>query len=96
MDEALAETTVDVCGRPSLFFGAEFPQKWAGEFDLALIKEFLSALTGKARISLHAEVRRGNNGHHMAECLFKALGKTLKQAYTPDEGVQSTKGTLIA
>ena len=96
MDEAMAETTVDVCGRPTLFYSARFPQNWAGDFDLALIKEFLTALTGKAKFSLHAEVRRGENSHHMAECLFKALGKTIKQAYTKDEGIPSTKGTLLA
>ena len=94
MDEALAEITVDVCGRPTLYYCANYPQNWAGEFDLALIHEFLTALMSKARISLHAEVRRGENGHHMAEALFKALGKTIKQAYSRNGGIPSTKGTL--
>jgi imidazoleglycerol-phosphate dehydratase len=95
MDEALAEVTVDVCGRPTLSFSAEFPQQWVGDFDCALVKEFLAALTSRARMSLHAEIRRGDNSHHMAESLFKALGKSLKQAYTPDSEILSTKGTVL-
>lgn len=94
MDEALAEVTIDVCGRPTLVLQAPFPQQWAGDFDLSLIREFLGGLAAQARIALHAETRRGANGHHMAEALFKALGKALQQAYGPAGGGMSSKGRI--
>ncbi len=95
MDEALAEVAVDVCGRPTLVYRADYPQPRAGAFDLALLREFLLGLAARAGVSLHALVRSGENAHHMAEALFKALGRALRQAYAPAEGgeVPSTKGT---
>lgn len=96
MDEALSEVSVDVCGRPACVYRAEFPQPLVGAFDTSLIREFLLALTQRAKISLHAAVREGANSHHMAECLFKALGKALAAAFVPapERGSISTKGTI--
>ena len=94
MDEALAEAVIDVCGRPTLVWQAEFPQPRAGEFDLFLLREFLLGLTSQAHISLHLLARGGENAHHMAEAAFKALGRALRQAYTPSEGAMSTKGRI--
>jgi imidazoleglycerol-phosphate dehydratase len=97
MDEALAEVTIDICGRPTCVYVAEYPQPLAGTFDLSLIREFMTALSQKGKMALHAEIRRGENGHHMAEALFKALGKALKQAFAPmgkDATAMSTKGTI--
>ena len=74
------------CGR--------LPQGWAGNFDLSLLREFLGGLSSQARISLHAETRAGQNSHHMAEALFKALGKALQQAYAPAEAAMSSKGRI--
>jgi imidazoleglycerol-phosphate dehydratase len=94
MDEALSEVTIDVCGRPTLVLNAGFPQGFAGTFDLALLREFFSGLSSQARISLHVDIRRGENSHHMAESSFKALGRALKQAYAPAESGMSTKGRI--
>ncbi len=96
MDEALAEATVDVCGRPTLSWLASFPQPRAGTFDLSLLREFLGGLASEARISLHLEVRRGENSHHMAEASFKALGRALHAAYLPagTGSGMSTKGRI--
>jgi imidazoleglycerol-phosphate dehydratase len=94
MDEALSEIAIDVCGRPTLVYEAEYPQTLVGNFDLCLLREFLMGLSDRAKISLHADVRRGINSHHMAESLFKALGRALKEAYTLTEWESmSTKGT---
>jgi imidazoleglycerol-phosphate dehydratase len=94
MDEALAEVAIDVCGRPTLALAAPFPRQWAGDFDLSLVREFLGGLASQARIALHAETRRGENGHHMAEALFKALGKALAQAYAAAGRDMSSKGRI--
>ncbi|HEC61273.1 MAG TPA: imidazoleglycerol-phosphate dehydratase HisB [bacterium] len=96
MDDALAEITLDVSGRPYFVFLGEFPQERSGGFELVLVREFLNALANRARINLHAELRYGNNSHHLSEALFKALGRVLRQAYerTDPEQSMSTKGTI--
>ncbi|MGA2642047.1 MAG: imidazoleglycerol-phosphate dehydratase HisB [Spirochaetia bacterium] len=94
MDEALSEVTIDVCGRPTLSLHASFPQAFVGTFDMSLLREFLAGLSSQARISLHVDLRRGENSHHMAESAFKALGKALKQAYSPDGRDMSSKGRI--
>lgn len=94
MDEALAEVTVDVCGRPTLFWHASFPQPGAGTFDLSLLREFFAGLAAQARISLHVEIRRGENSHHMAEAAFKAAGRALRDAYAASPHSMSSKGSI--
>jgi imidazoleglycerol-phosphate dehydratase len=94
MDEALAEVTIDVCGRPTLSLQASFPQPLAGAFDLSLLREFFAALASQARISLHVEVRRGQNSHHMAEASFKALGRALREAFAASGQEMSSKGRI--
>ncbi len=94
MDESLCEVSLDVCGRSTRVFSGEFPQARIGSFEVALVREFLSGLAGRARLALHAALRYGANSHHLAEALFKALGLALGQAYAPAEGPMSTKGTI--
>lgn len=96
MDEALSEITLDVCGRPSLVYNADYPQEYSGQFQMALLKEFFAALSNAAGMAIHAECRYGENSHHMAESLFKALGKAIKSSFTPTNSkiVMSTKGKL--
>ncbi len=98
MDDALSEVTVDVSGRSYLAFEPSFPQSRVGSFDVALLREFFVAVVTHAKITLHARLIHGANSHHMAESLFKALGRALKQAYAPvhSEGApgMSTKGAV--
>ena len=97
MDDALSEVTIDVCGRPYLHYNVSFPQGFVGTFDISLLKEFFAGFVARAKINLHIQVRYGENSHHMAESLFKAFGKALKQAYTKKNNIKdgmSTKGTI--
>lgn len=96
MDDSLSEVTIDVCGRPYLVYQADFPQARSGSFDMALLKEFLTGLASAAGMNLHAQCRYGENSHHMAESLFKAMGKAIAQAFAPAESSSplSTKGVL--
>jgi imidazoleglycerol-phosphate dehydratase len=97
MDEAVSEVSIDVSGRPFIRFDARFPQTYAGQFPVYLVAEFLTALSNRAKITLHAHCRYGENSHHMAESLFKALGKAVAQAYRAVEtgtGERSTKGVI--
>ena len=97
MDEALARVSVDLSGRPALVFNAAFrPEEGKiGSFDVQLVEEFFRALVNHGRFNCHVEVPHGANNHHIAEAIFKALGRALRQAVAiTGEDVPSTKGVL--
>jgi len=97
MDEALADVSLDVSGRPFLVFEVAFPTEKTGEFDASLTEEFFRALATNAGLTLHVRVPYGRNTHHIAEAIFKALARALRDAVAIDPRVRdvpSTKGTL--
>jgi len=97
MDEARALCAIDISGRPLLVFEADLPRGGTGGMDHELVDEFFRAVASTAKLTLHVEVQRGTNAHHMIEAAFKAFARALRQAVAidPDEdGVPSTKGTL--
>jgi imidazoleglycerol-phosphate dehydratase len=97
MDEARAACAVDVSGRPYLAFTGEFPAERVAKFDTDLAEEFLRAVAGAAKLTLHLQVEAGTNAHHMVEASFKAFARALRQAVAIDpdvQGVPSTKGLL--
>ncbi|WP_298138744.1 imidazoleglycerol-phosphate dehydratase HisB [Acidiferrobacter sp.] len=98
LDEALSRVVVDLSGRPGLFYRATFARARIHDFDVDLIEEFLRGFVNHARITVHVDVLAGHNAHHVAETLFKALGRALRMALTSDARatlqVPSTKGSL--
>jgi imidazoleglycerol-phosphate dehydratase len=97
MDEALAQVTVDISNRPYLHFDAPIKDQKVGTFDTALTKEFLRALALHGGLTLHVKVEHGDNTHHIIEAVFKALGRALGQAVSPEprsRGPLSSKGSL--
>ena len=100
MDEVLARVTIDLSGRFALVF-PESPEPFTspaakiGTFDTQLVREFLHALAQAGRFNLHVEVPNTGNDHHVAEAVFKALGRALHVAtrITRDD-LPSTKGSL--
>ncbi len=97
MDEALALVAVDLSGRSFLAYEVPWAQPAIGRFDAQLIEEFLHALALNAHVTLHVRLLAGRNGHHIAEAIFKALGRALAQAVALDprrSGVPSSKGVL--
>ncbi|TWT87716.1 Imidazoleglycerol-phosphate dehydratase [Pseudobythopirellula maris] len=97
MDETLATVAIDLSGRHYLVFGAEFPSDKIGAFDTELVEEFWRAFSANALCNLHVVLHHGHNCHHIAEAIFKAAGRALRQAAETDPrspGVPSTKGSL--
>ena len=97
MDESLAQVAVDLSGRPAFVFNVTFPSGTIGQFPVELVEEFLKALATSGRMNLHVTVPYGTNNHHVAEAIFKALAKALRQATSHDprnDDVPSTKGSL--
>ena len=96
MDEALAEVTLDLSGRPYLVYqGAELlPPVMAGE-ERDLWREFFKSLAAGARMNLHITYQYGLNGHHLLESACKGLGLALRQAVsTTRDHLLSTNGSL--
>jgi imidazoleglycerol-phosphate dehydratase len=97
MDEALASCAIDVSGRPYTAFHADFPDGRVADFDTDLVEEFVRAVAGSAKLTVHLRVEAGENSHHMVEAAFKAFARALRQAVEidPDEsGIPSTKGLI--
>ncbi len=98
MEESLAAVALDLSGRGSLSYQAEFPTHKVGEFDVELVEEFLHAFCLNGGITMHVDVVRGHNSHHIAEAIFKAVARALRTAVAIDPRaageVPSTKGIL--
>jgi imidazoleglycerol-phosphate dehydratase len=99
MDEALAEVSLDLGGRPYFVYSVKLatPKSKTGDFDIELLEEFFQALSTHGRMNLHMNLRTGSNLHHIAEALFKAFARAFDDAKSLDKRVKdvpSTKGTL--
>ena len=98
MDEALVLVAVDISGRDYLNYDVKIPAYKVGDFDTELCEEFLSAFVREAGITLHVKLLEGKNSHHIIECVFKALARTLSMASAKDvrfsSEIPSTKGVL--
>jgi imidazoleglycerol-phosphate dehydratase len=99
MDDALAEVSLDLSGRPFVSFRGELPRGRVGAFDSELVEEFFRGFTVHAHATLHINLRYGSNLHHCIEAVFKAFGRSVREAVQVDprvKGIPSTKGTLEA
>ncbi len=97
MEDSLANVALDFSGRPAFVFNVRFPTPKIGDFDVELVPETLRSLANTAGMNLHINVPYGTNSHHIAEGIYKALAKALRQAVTLDPrgtGIPSTKGVL--
>ncbi len=98
LDEALSRVVLDLSGRPGLRMQVEFTRSHIGDFDVDLFHEFFQGLVNHAQITCHIDNLRGTNAHHQAETIFKAFGRALRLAITPDPRqagqIPSTKGCL--
>ncbi|WP_370461279.1 imidazoleglycerol-phosphate dehydratase HisB [Devosia yakushimensis] len=98
MDGTLTRAALDVSGRPFLVFRAEFSRDKVGEMDTELFREFFQAFAMNAGITLHIENFYTDNNHHLAESMFKAVARALRDAVEIDpraaDRVPSTKGVL--
>ena len=97
MDETLARVCVDFSNRPFLHYQVPVSEAKIGTFDTPLAKEFLRAFALHAGLTLHVDLLHGENGHHILEAVFKALGRALAMAASLHplvSGQLSSKGVL--
>jgi imidazoleglycerol-phosphate dehydratase len=98
LDEALSRVVIDFSGRPGLEYHVDYPRARIGDFDVDLVIEFLQGFVNHAQVTMHVDNLRGCNAHHIAETIFKALGRALRVACEMDprmtNQLPSTKGAL--
>jgi imidazoleglycerol-phosphate dehydratase len=98
LDETLSRVVIDFSGRPGLEFHVPFTRARVGDFDVDLSIEFFRGFVNHAGVTLHIDNLRGVNAHHQIETVFKAFGRAMRMALTPDPRaagqVPSTKGSL--
>ena len=97
MEDSLAHVAVDLCGRACCVYNVKYRADKIGDFDVELVEEFMRAVSNNGNFNLHINVPYGSNNHHIAEAVFKALGRSLAEAVRIDNripDVPSTKGTL--
>lgn len=97
LDEALCTAVVDISGRSYLAFNVPIKQERVGNFQTALVNDFMKALADEVGMNLHLNLNGGRNPHHIVEATFKALARAMDQATSVDPrvtGALSTKGTL--
>ena len=95
MEDALANVSVDLSGRPNCVYNVDFRTDKIGDFDVQCLEEMLRSFSNTGRFNLHINVPYGANSHHIAEAIFKALGQALAEAVKiVGTDVPSTKGQL--
>jgi len=97
MDEALALISVDISGRPYLYYDVKTKQKKIGKFPLNLIEEMFQAFANKSGITLHIKLLAGKGPHHSIEAVFKSFAMALSTAVSIDarsKDIPSTKGII--
>ncbi len=99
LDEALVDVALDLSGRPHVEWHVDMPEALPlGQpaFDPQLAEHAVASFATAAGITLHVELVRGRNVHHVIEATFKGLARSLRDAVriTDAGGVPSTKGVL--
>ena len=98
MDESLARVVVDVGGRPHLVYHVEAPTMFVRDFNIVLVKEFCRAFSNALGANLHVQLIYGEEPHHVAEAIFKALARALDAATQIEpraaDLLPSTKGQI--
>ena len=96
MDECRAMVLLDFGGRPEFVWDVDFTREFVGDTPTEMFKHFFKSLSTELRCNLHVAAK-GENNHHLAESLFKAFARALRQAIRRqpfDYTIPSSKGSL--
>ncbi len=94
MDEALTQVAIDLSGRSFCRFNANFSREKINDFSTEMLKHFFNSFASSLLAAIHIDAK-GENDHHIAESIFKAVGRALRMALqVVDNNIPSTKGVL--
>jgi imidazoleglycerol-phosphate dehydratase len=99
LDEALIDIALDLSGRAHVDWHVPMPESLPlgnPAFDPQLTEHAVTSFANAAAMTLHVELVRGRNVHHIIEATFKGLARSLRDAVRVDgpATVPSAKGTL--
>jgi imidazoleglycerol-phosphate dehydratase len=84
MDEALVMASLDLIDRP--YVDVDIPD--------IMFEHFFRSFAMEARATIHSQVIRGEDAHHIIEATFKAIGACLREATRLREDLLSTKSKV--
>lgn len=94
MDEALAQVSIDLGGRPYLVFEGAFAAPLLGAYPTEMTEHVFRSLAQTLGAAIHISVK-GENDHHMTEACFKAFGRAVRQAVRIEtDAIPSSKGVI--
>jgi len=100
MDGSLVRLALDISGRPGIYLdlgkAKKFFLKNIENYNLNLLRQFLKAFTDNFKVTLHVDILKADDAHHVIEAIFKGLGQVVKEALSYESGrkLPSTKGKL--
>lgn len=90
MDDALAETTLDVSNRAYYTLNGDITHEYINTTPAQMYKHFLRSFCMTANLTVHQSIT-GENTHHELEALYKSLALALHDATRPSDHYPSTK-----
>jgi len=96
MDESRAIVLLDFGGRSELVWDVTFTREYVGDMPTELFRHFFKSLSDAMGANLYVQAR-GENNHHLAESIFKAFARSLRQAVARNVfsyDLPSSKGLL--
>ncbi|TYJ59022.1 imidazoleglycerol-phosphate dehydratase [Cryptococcus floricola] len=87
---------IDISSRPYFMCHLPFTREKVGDLSTEMVSHLLQSFAFEAGVTLHVDLIRGDNNHHIAEAAFKALALAIRMAIsrTGGDDVPSTKGVL--
>jgi len=85
IDEALARCMVSFEGRAQIHLMAEAAQsvEHVEDMQTADLVGFLEGFAQGSKATVHIDLLKGSNPHHVWESIFRALGEALRTAFAP-------------
>lgn len=96
MDECEAMVLLDLGGRIDFGWDVPFTREYVGDTPTEMFRHFYKSLCEAMCCNLHIRAR-GENNHHLAEAVFKAFARALRQAIACnpfDYEIPTSKGLL--
>ena len=96
MDDVIASAAIDFSGRSWLNWKVKFKREFVGDVPTEMFFHFFKSFSDSAKCNLYIKAK-GKNEHHKIEAVFKAVGRSIKQAVSKSSSnpdVPSTKGII--
>ena len=96
MDDIIATVALDFSGRSWLQWKVKFNREYVGDMPTEMFYHFFKSFSDASKCNLYIKAK-GDNEHHKIEGIFKALGRSIKQAVSKNSlnpEIPSTKGII--